>query len=177
MFETTLVFFQSNAPVVSAAVAVCSSILAILAFVFSILSFRRTRAATLYSDIDARYLELLKLGITYPKFVNPALTTRYREHFQDDELLRYERYAFAAWNIVETIIDRRDIGNLGPTWDPIIKEENKLHRAWLNDEENQDKFKRDFWEFMAKNYRDFPCPNCDGDRRCARCTQLLEMIR
>jgi len=142
--EPTLILF--NPPAVSAIVSVFALLVSGGALAFSWYNFLKTRTATLYSDIDSRYFELLKLGIANPDFVNPALTTEYKEHFQGDALLKYDRYAFAAWNIVETIVDRRSNDELARTWDPVIKEENSLHRAWLNDPENQHKFKKQFWE-------------------------------
>ena len=154
-----------------------SPILSSIAIIVSIWSFKVARRATLYSDIDGRYLELIKLGIANPKFVNPDLTKNYRENFSDDELLKYERYAFAAWNIVETIYDRRKDEKLFKTWKPVIMEENRLHRRWLNDKENQHKFKNDFWKFIIGN-EDFPCPECEKMKDvplCPRCKELKDM--
>jgi hypothetical protein len=142
---------------------------------FSFYNFVKTRTATLYSDIDARYHDLLKMGITNPEFVNPALTKEYHTQFEGDALLKYQRYAFAAWNIVETIVDRGGNSVLAETWFPVIKEENRLHRRWLNHPENQEKFKNSFLKFMIENREMFPCPSCQalGDNRlCPRCQEL-----
>jgi len=161
-------------------IAAISVIVSIVALVFSYKSWSKTRTATLYSDIDGRYMELLKLGIAYPKFVNPDNTAGYKTSFEGDELLKYERYAFAAWNIVETIVDRRGNNDLEKTWYPVIKEENWLHRRWLNDIDNQHKFKKEFWEFMLTNNKAFPCPDCQyspDNFRCPRCTALLNMAQ
>ncbi|HEX5603646.1 MAG TPA: hypothetical protein VFX63_13900 [Pyrinomonadaceae bacterium] len=123
-------------------------------------------------------MELLKMGITNPEFVNPENTTVYPEKFKDDVslLLKYGRYAFAAWNIVETIADRHGNRDLKKTWYPVIKEENRLHRKWLNNIDNQHKFKKDFWRFMLKNHRAFPCPDCQGDSLCGRCAEIWRMV-
>ena len=154
-------------------VSIISGLVSITALFFSFISWRKTRTATLYSDIDGRYMDLLKLGITYPEFVNPHNTTNYPDRFKEDVslLLRYERYAFASWNIVETIVDRRDNNDLRETWDPVIKEENRLHRKWLNHKDNEQKFKKDFWNFIIGN-EDFPCPDCNGKSLCPRCDEL-----
>lgn len=162
---------------IAALVAGISAVISLTSLVFSIASWRKTRTATLYSDIDGRYMELLKLGIANPEFVNSANTTEYKTKFKDElSLLRYERYAFAAWNIVETIIDRHKNKDLSKTWYPVIEEENKLHRKWLNNRENERKFKKEFWEFMLANSRAFPCPDCENGTRCDRCTELLRMV-
>ena len=156
-----------------------TAIISFAALILSYLSWRKTRTATLYSDIDARYMELLKLGITNPKFVNPAYTAEYKTRFEGDELLKYERYAFAAWNIVETIVDRQADSELEETWYPVIKEENWLHRRWLNDKDNQHKFKKEFWKFIIGNNA-FPCPDCQDcpdNSLCARCAELQNMVR
>ena len=179
MHAASLSFFlQSNPP---SPIVIGISITAILvsaaAFVFSIISFKKTRTATLYSDIDGRYLELFKLAIANPGFVDPALTENYKEHFEGNELLKYERYAFAAWNIVETIVDRRENDLLAVTWDPVIVEENKLHRWWLNDKDNEHKFKKSFWRFILNRCREFPCPDCVKlTTQCNRCKELHAMV-
>ena len=152
--------------------AAFSFVISLLALGFSFVSWSKTRTATLYSDIDGRYMELLKLGITNPSFVNPTLTKEYDTKLQGDELLKYERYAFAAWNIVETIVDRHKNNELRKTWDPVIKEENSLHRRWLNKKENEDKFKNAFWEFMIRNEKHFPCSDCKDKSLCQRCFEL-----
>lgn len=157
-------------------ITVISAVISILAFAFSYASWRKTRTSTLYSDIDGRYMDLLKLGISNPEFVNPVNTRDYKARFRDDGLLKYERYAFAAWNIVETIVDRRGDGHLEKTWYPVIKEENNLHRRWLNSPENQYKFKKQFWKFMIGNEA-FPCPDCNGKTLCARCTELRNLVK
>ena len=150
--------------------AVLALLVSSAAFVFSWISFKKTRSAALYSDIDGRYLELLKLGIANPNFVNPALTKDYKEKFHGNDLLKYERYAFAAWNIVETIFDRREVEDVRVSWDPVIREENRLHRTWLNNKENQDKFKRSFLNFIGTN---FPCPTClEMESLCTGCEEL-----
>lgn len=165
MTDLILNFLKSNI------LPILSLVISIVALRFSVISWRKTRTATLYSDIDGRYMELLKLGITNPRFVNPDLTKKYDTEFHGDELLMYERYAFAAWNIVETIIDRRQDKQLKKTWDPVIKEENSLHRRWLNSKDNQLKFKKEFWDFMVGN-EEFPCPDCKGTSLCPRCSEL-----
>jgi hypothetical protein len=158
-------------------IAVISALVSITAFVFSYISWRKTRTATLYSDIDGRYMDLLKLGINNPEFVDPANTKDYKNKFKKpDDLLKYGRYAYAAWNIVETIVDRRTNDDLRGTWDPVIREENWLHRRWLNDKDNQHKFKKAFWNFMIGN-EDFPCPDCRDKSLCARCNQLRSMVQ
>ena len=156
-----------------------SLIPALAALIFSILSFKWARRGTFYSDIDGRYMDLLKLAIDNPSFVNRDLTRNYKESFCDEELLKYELYAFASWNIVETIYDRRKDRKLFKTWKPVIKEENRLHRTWLNNEENQHKFKNEFWKaLVVKDRKDFPCPECrklEGDSFCPRRNILLRI--
>lgn len=192
-------------------VKLVTAIIAGLAFGFSIYNFAKTRAATFYSDIDARYLELLKLGIANPDFVNPVLTNNYTTHFSGDRLRAYEQYAFAAWNIVETVFDRSGklwivekirgekhwLSNnivekvfngsrkdLRETWHPVMIEENRLHRMWLNDEKNRHKFKKKFWTFIIGNKDFFPCPECkklqqQGEDKplCKRCQDLDKQVK
>jgi len=126
-------------------------------------------------------MELIKLSIANPKFIDPDLTNDYTKNFKEErDLLAYKQYAFAAWNIVETIIDRRENDQLQRTWDPVIKEENNLHRAWLNAEENRYKFKKEFWDFMVKNNEYFPCLHSqEGQKQCLcpTCNDLRALVK
>jgi hypothetical protein len=178
MLEELLRIFQLNpAATMSAIVASLALIVSIGAFVLS----WKSRTATLYSDIDARYMELLKLSINNSDFVNPDITNDYINYFKDKkkELLAYEQYAYAAWNIVETIVDRRRKWQLRKTWYPVIAEENSLHRAWLNEPENHHKFKNEFLKFMLKHNRLFPCQKSkEGEERCLceKCNDLRALV-
>ena len=177
MLEELLRIFQLNpAAGLSATAASLALIVSLGAFVLS----WKSRTATLYSDIDARYMELLKLSITNPDFVNPEITNHYTSYFKDkNRLLAYEQYAYAAWNIVETIVDRRVKRQLRTTWYPVIKEENRLHRAWLNEPENHHKFKKEFLDFMLKHNSTFPCQNSEeGKERCLcdKCNDVRALV-
>jgi len=130
--------------------AVVAAALSLAAIIVSIFSFRKTRRINLYQDIDRLYLEVLKLGIENPKFVDPEYTGNYKEKFSDDSLRKYNTYAFIVWNVCETIADREDDDALFQTWEPVMKAENQLHGAWFDNEENQGKFKKQFRDFMSK---------------------------
>ncbi|BCU67678.1 hypothetical protein HS7_11150 [Sulfolobales archaeon HS-7] len=122
------------------------------AAIFSIITFIKNERDVTYSDIDSAYMEVLKLGIEYPKFRDPAYTRNYKVAFKDpQERLQYETYAYIVWNLCETIYDRND-KVLFETWEPVIIAENKLHRAWLEEPENHHKFKRRFLEFVRSKY-------------------------
>lgn len=126
--------------------------LAGIAIIISFYSFYKSKREKSYADLDNLYLELLKLGIQYPKFVNLKYTFNYKNAFKDDdELHRYETYAFISWNICETIYDRKD-EVLFETWKPVIVAENKLHRKWFDNPENYHKFKDRFREHIQNNF-------------------------
>src|SRR6266478_6225361 len=121
-------------------IAIGSPIISIGSFISALYVYRKARAITLYSDIDRLYLELLKLGIDHPTFVDPDYTQDYEHRFRDkEETTRYELYAFIAWNICETIFDRRDNTATRVSWEPILKFESELHRAWFEKEERGEK--------------------------------------
>ena len=122
-----------------------------IAIIISLYTFNKSKREQSYADLDCLYLELLKLGIQYPKFVNPKSTLDYKNIFKDDELHRYETYAFISWNICETIYDRKD-DVLFETWKPVIVAENKLHRKWFDDPANYHKFKDRFRKYIQDNY-------------------------
>ena len=121
-----------------------------VAIVLSIYNFNRSRTVTMYQDLDRLYQELLKLGIENPSFVNRSLTINYNKNFTGDQKLQYELYAFMAWNVCETIYDRKSINNIFKTWECIIKVENDLHRNWFDTEKNQHRFKGEFVNYIKQ---------------------------
>ncbi|RLF63624.1 MAG: hypothetical protein DRN33_03745 [Thermoplasmata archaeon] len=124
-----------------------------IAIVLSIYTYYLSKREKSYADLDSLYLKFLELGMRQPKFRNPEYTKNYKEMFKDDEdeLYRYDTYAFIAWNICETIYDRKDEA-LFETWRPVIVAENKLHRKWFDDPENYHKFKDRFREYIHDNF-------------------------
>lgn len=132
-------------------VNISSGLFAVIALIISFYTFYKLKREKCYADLDSLYLELLKLGIQYPKFASRKYTLNYKNTFKDDELHRYETYAFISWNICETIYDRKDEA-LFETWKPVIVAENKLHRKWFDNPENHHKFKDRFREYIQNNF-------------------------
>jgi hypothetical protein len=99
-------------------------------------------------------MQILKLGMDNPRFRNPKYTHGYKEKFRDeDELFRYESYAYIVWNICETVYDRgQKDENLAKTWLPIVGAENKLHREWFDNAENNHKFKDEFIAYIKETF-------------------------
>jgi hypothetical protein len=128
-----------------------SIFLSAVAILLSIYNFNRSRTVTMYQDLDSLYLELIKLAIANPGFVNPELTGDYKKNFVGDQKLQYELYAFMVWNVCETIYDRRSIKSFFKTWECIIKVENKLHRNWFDTEENHCRFKDEFVNYIRQS--------------------------
>jgi hypothetical protein len=127
-------------------------ILSGVALIVSLYTYFRSKRERTYADLDSLYLEFLKLGMEYPKFRNPKYTIDYKNEFQDEnELYKYETYAYIAWNICETICDRKDEA-LFKTWKPVIVAENKLHRKWFDNPENYHKFKERFRVYVQNNF-------------------------
>lgn len=125
----------------------------IIALIISFYTYLKTRVEVSYSDLDLLYLELLKLGIKYPKFVNPEYTKDYLNKFKDkDDLYRYNEYAYMSWNICETVTDRCKDDFTMETWKPVIATENKLHRKWFDNPENFHKFKEKFRKYITTEF-------------------------
>ena len=122
-----------------------------VAFTLSLIATPQKRRDSLYQDLDGLYLEILKIGMDKPRFVNPAYTTDYRTAFQGDELHSYQTYAFIVCNVLETILDRRDDKHLFETWEPVVIAEHKLHRAWLEQPENRCRFKQKFLNYVDRH--------------------------
>jgi len=114
----------------------------------SVFTYFRTARTEAYADMDELYLEILKLGMVYPRFRDVDLTRDYvREFTAPEERVRYDTYAYISWNICETIFDRREEA-IFATWLPALIEENRLHRRWFDDPANHHKFKESFRKYV-----------------------------
>lgn len=123
-----------------------STVLASAAIFLYIFFWVKDKTSANYDVFDSLYLDLLKTGMDNPSFRNKEKTNVYKDSFNGDELIKYEIYAFMTWNFIETIYDKSD-EELMKTWGPAICFEAALHINWLNDPENQLKFKGELTEF------------------------------
>jgi hypothetical protein len=124
-----------------------TALIALAALFNSVLNTRAIAKQKYYSDLDSLYLRLLELGVEYPHLIDPANTTEYQTRFIGGDLHRYNAYAFIVWNVCETIFDNCKADKaLWRTWQPDIDAQDRLHRAWLQD--NRKKFKQSFLEHM-----------------------------
>lgn len=133
-------------------VSTAALIVSLVGAAFSIYSYFRNTAIEAYTNLDALYLEVLKLAIANPSFADASLTRHYRSKFTGEQKQKYELYAFIAWNVCETIFDRRRNKAVLKSWSPILKTENDLHRAWFDEPENHSKFKPEFRRYILENF-------------------------
>jgi hypothetical protein len=134
-----------NYELVNLIVSSVSTILAGIAILLYIILWKKEKESSNYEIFDTFYLDILKTGMEYPKFRNPNYTKNYKNNEDEDEIIRYEMYAFICWNFCETIIDKDDKA-LFETWGVAIQVEKSLHESWFNAEENKSKFKSSFRE-------------------------------
>ena len=128
-----------------------ATIMSGIAIVVSLLVYHWNRNTSSYSDLDALYMGVLKIGIENPDFRNEAKTTK--GVFEGDDLVKYETYAYMVWNVCETVYDRTGgRGGNWKTWKPIIEAEYRLHGKWFMKEENHHKFKEEFIGFVEKEF-------------------------
>lgn len=99
-----------------------------------------------YEFLDSMYQDILKLGIENPHFRDASLTKEYKKSFEN-EVVKYETYAFLCWNFCETIYDKND-AKLRETWIKVLEEEAKLHQKWFEEQDNKKKFKAKFIDFI-----------------------------
>jgi hypothetical protein len=127
-----------------------------------------------YSELDSLYQQILQIGIDHPEFRNSKITNDYINHFQSkdsDARIRYETYAYMAWNLCETIcygsidydcankenldfLEKLNKDENWVSWLPTLKTEASLHGLWISKKENQSKFDGDFLKLInlfAKN--------------------------
>jgi hypothetical protein len=120
-----------------------SSILAIIALIYSMTTFRHSLQLSHYSELDKMYADLLRTAVDKPHLCNPAATRN------SDQVIEYDIYAFMVWNFLETIFDRcQKHDHLRETWYPVIDAENRKHHDWFKREDNRHKFKPSFYAFI-----------------------------
>jgi hypothetical protein len=133
-------------------ISVAAGVLSLLSLMLAFRVQRRTRSLSLYSDIDRLYFELLKLAMAHPNFVNPEYTNDYEHSFSPEDRPVYELYAFCAWNICETIVDREDDPLTYESWRPVLALESTLHWKWFENDLNRKRFKASFRKYMSENH-------------------------
>lgn len=139
-----------------------TAFMAVAAILVSVGAFRRQIASEHYGEIDKIYFDLLHIRVMRPDL--GRCDRRPDGSFPEG----YDAFAFMMVNFLETILDRCDGDReLERTWQPIIEIETINHLAWLNEPENQAKFKRAFLEFLAAG----------GFHKHRRSRQLSDRIR
>jgi hypothetical protein len=125
-----------------------STLLSALAIYLYIVLWKKDKTDGSYDVFDSFYKDILFKGMEHPELRNPTYTKDYQNKFSDNELVRYETYAFLTFNFCETLYDRGN-ENLLHTWQDVIFVEMHLHSNWLNHPDNQKKYKKEFLDFLA----------------------------
>lgn len=135
---------------------IVANVLGVVAIALSTWAYIISKKETVYGDLDAMYLEVLKVGLEKPEFRNPNITSIYQTYFADDnDKIAYETYAFISINWCETCIDRVNKDkSLSETWYPAIRAEYRLHKEWIENPENHFKYKKEFRTFLKDNFGD-----------------------
>ena len=124
-----------------------STLLSAIAIYLYIILWKKDKEDGSYDVFDGFYKDILFKGMEHPEMRNPENTADYKRNFQGDERIRYETYAFLVFNFCETLYDR---GNkqLMYTWQDVIFVEYFLHRNWLEQPENKQKYKKEYLDFL-----------------------------
>jgi len=126
-----------------------STLLAATAILIYIHFWIKDKRINSYNVFDSLYQDILKTGLEYPEFRNPEKTKDYKSSFSENQLIQYEIYAYMCWNFCETIYDKKD-KRLMRTWLVVLEEERNLHLQWINQPENERKFKPEFLLYIKQ---------------------------
>ena len=126
-----------------------STLLAATAILIYIHFWIKDKRINSYNVFDSLYQDILKTGLEYPQFRNPEKTRDYKNSFSENQLIQYEIYAYMCWNFCETIYDKKD-KRLMRTWFVVLEEERNLHLQWINQPENELKFKPEFLLYIKQ---------------------------
>lgn len=119
------------------------TLLAAVALLYSMTSFKKTLKYIHYDDIDKNYFELMKIAFENPYVQSPEQISA------PQEAEKYNLYAFMMWNFLEAIHDRcLEDPELKDTWTPIIQAEGRRHRGWLTTSGNAANFKSNFIAYI-----------------------------
>lgn len=137
-----------------------ASILAIVALIYSMTTFRKSLQASHYTELDRMYFDLLRLGVEKPHLRN------LQAERTADQQAEYESYAWMIYNFLETVNDRC-AGNAGlcETWHAAVDAEDRLYGRWLDAPENHHKFKANFHAFVANFRQSRPRPPIESLRQ------------
>ena len=127
--------------------SVMAVMIAVLAVAFSSRQFRKSMRITHYDALDALYLNLLRSGLEKPHLRQP------NAHRTPEETAEYEIYAHMAWCVAETIFDHAENDpELMSVWFSAIEIENGLHRDWFERDDNSQKFRIEFRNFVRSKF-------------------------
>lgn len=133
-----------------------SAILVIVLFIIIYFFYKKHRKDDLYSEIDKRYNDLLKMSVETPELRIPEKIEDIFKNKREKLTSKYNSYAYLCMNLLETIYDKyiNFRGNLviPDTWIPIIMEETRLHKKWFK--KNRRLFKENFREFILNDIYD-----------------------
>ncbi|MDX2204774.1 MAG: hypothetical protein NW223_18640 [Hyphomicrobiaceae bacterium] len=115
-----------------------------------------------YDALDRTYMDLVLLRVQHPDFNDPGRL--YAESLSEaaaEQRRRYDSYAFALFNYLETIADKCSdelkaapaggTPDLVETWGPILVSESWQHRFWFTERSSRvdDRFKEKFRKLVA----------------------------
>lgn len=115
------------------------TLIAILALIWTFVSFQKQLKYSHYSELERMYLDLVLLRITAKGVEKPPPA-----HVSGS---KYDDYALAMWNFIEAIYDRCKDRDLKETWWPLLKVEAARHSAWFA--ENNSSYKLEFREWAG----------------------------
>ncbi len=126
-----------------------STLLSAIAIYLYIVLWKRDKTDGSYDVFDAFYKDILVLGIDNPELRNQEITKDYKVHFEGNDRVKYESYAFLTINFCETLFDRGNT-KLMHTWQDVIFVEYSIHKTWFGQSENKLKYKPEFIDFLEK---------------------------
>lgn len=135
--------------VFSAAGSILAALIASIALIWSVITYRETASLSHYGELDRMYADLLRLALECPHLrLSPA------PQRSADGQAQFDAYAYMVWNLIETVYDRiydddsKEKKKLRKTWCMVIREEEIIFGDWFKD--NSSKFKDEFKKFIDK---------------------------
>ena len=129
-------------------ISACGFLLTAAIVLSQVRSLAETSRSAHYSQLDAMYLDILKMAVERPRLLKP-------HELSDSCGTEYQTYAYVVWNFIETVRDRcGEDETLRTIWAPVIAAEHNTHCAWFYAEtspycnKTAPKFRIEFVDFI-----------------------------
>jgi len=131
---------------------VTTTLIAIVAFIFSWLSYSRTVENEKQRIIDDKIFQILEINLQYPDFDKSDFTNSYNKNPEKKISKQYEIYATMVWNFLEQLYSYYGKKKLKKSeyWSAFLYWSN-LHYSWFSNPDFSTSYSKKLREFVDES--------------------------